>query len=157
MLIIGQLPQSRGTITLKSKNPDDAPLCDPQILSHPLDRAIAVEAARRAWAIMSDPAAQADLDDALAAPASMDEEDILSFVQRTANTTWHMSCTAKMGRNDDTNAVVDTKFRVRGLEGLRIADMSVTPFLPNCHVMSVAYLIGDMCKERLVEEYGLAS
>lgn len=89
------------------------------------------------------------------APKSMSDEDIMEYARETTATTWHMSCTAKMGKPDDEMAVVDTHFRVKGLVGLRVADMSVTPFLPNCHTMAVAYQIGEMAAERLVAEYDL--
>ena len=61
-----------------------------------------------------------------------------------------------MGLPDDPDAVVDTHFRVKGLQGLRVVDMSVAPFVPNCHTVAWAYQIGEMGAERLVEEYGLS-
>jgi choline dehydrogenase-like flavoprotein len=67
----------------------------------------------------------------------------------------HMCGTAKMGPESDEMSVVDTSFRVHGLKGLRVADMSVTPFAPNAHTMAPAYQIGEMCAERLVAQYGL--
>lgn len=66
-----------------------------------------------------------------------------------------MSCTVKMGAADDEMTCVDSSFRVKGVEGLRVADMSVTPFLPSAHTVSVAYLVGETAWEKLEKEYEL--
>ena len=156
LLPLGMLPQSSGTVTLASSDPRDPPLCDPKIFSHPFDRRSAIEVARAAHEILTSPAIAEDSISMLAAPKSMSEEDILDYVKKAVGTAWHMSCTAKMGKQGDPEAVVDTRFKVQGLEGLRVMDMSITPFLPQCHTQSVAYQIGEMGSERLIEEYGLA-
>ena len=156
VICIGMLPQSHGTVTLASADPKDAPVCDPNLFSHPFDRRNAIEACRITYDILTSPLLAEDTESIFNAPKSMSDEDIIEYAKETTNTTWHMSCTAKMGRDDDPKAVVDKRFRVRGLEGLRVADMSVTPFAPNCHTVAVAYQIGEMAAERLIEEYGLA-
>jgi choline dehydrogenase-like flavoprotein len=43
---------------------------------------------------------------------------------------WHMCSTVRMGKRDDAGACVDTEFRVKGLENLRVVDLSVLPLLP---------------------------
>lgn len=60
-----------------------------------------------------------------------------------------------MGKKDDKDAVVDTDFRVRGLQNLRVVDLSVIPLLPNNHTQSTAYLVGETAAEKLIAEYGL--
>lgn len=65
-----------------------------------------------------------------------------------------MSCTAAMGTNEK-EAVVDSRFKVFGVEGLRVVDMSVTPFVINAHTQSVAYILGELGAEVLAEDYGL--
>jgi choline dehydrogenase-like flavoprotein len=154
-LILGMVPQSKGSVTLASSDPKDAPICDPNLFSNHFDRQNLFEATRTAWSIMTSQSMAKESVSPLSTPKSMSDEDIWAYAQDNTATTWHMSCTAKMGREDDELAVVDTHFRVKHLVGLRVADMSVTPFLPNCHTMAVAYQIGEMCVERLVEEYDL--
>lgn len=66
-----------------------------------------------------------------------------------------MSCTAKMGRADDASAVLTTDFKVKGLDGLRVADLSVTPLVPNAHTVSIGYLIGETAAETLTRDYNL--
>ena len=155
-IVIGMLPQSNGTVTLASADPKDAPLCDPKLYSHPFDRRNAIEGTRTAYKLLTLPSIAEDTESLLGVPKSMSDEDIMEHAKQYTGTTWHMSCTAKMGKDSDPEAVVDTRFRVKGLEGLRVMDMSITPFLPQCHTVAVAYQIGEMGAERLIEEYGLA-
>jgi len=56
---------------------------------------------------------------------------------------------------EDGGACVDKEFRVFGVRGLRVADMSVTPFMFSCHTQSIAYYVGASAAEKLVNEYGL--
>lgn len=148
-------PQSRGSVTLKSADPLDPPVSDPKFLSHPYDRKNMLETARKAYNYITSPEMAKDSIKPLMAPASGSDEDLWKYIQEYAGSTWHMSCTARMGKADDETAVVTTDFRVKGLQGLRVADLSVTPFLPNCHTQSTAYLIGETASERLIAEYGL--
>jgi choline dehydrogenase-like flavoprotein len=60
-----------------------------------------------------------------------------------------------MGRDGDEGAVVDSGFRVRGVQGLRVADMSVVPVLVNGHTQAMAYVTGVTCADVLIGEYGL--
>lgn len=150
-------PQSRGSVTLKSADPADPPISDPKLMSHPYDRRNMIETTRKAYDYITSPGLAKDTIRPFIAPASNSDKDIWEFIQGHCNSTWHMSCTARMGKADDDSAVVTTDFRVKGLQGLRVADVSVTPFLPNCHTQSTAYLIGETASERLIAEYGLDS
>jgi choline dehydrogenase-like flavoprotein len=66
-----------------------------------------------------------------------------------------MTGTAKMGKGGDPDAVVDSQFRVLGVDNLRVADMSVLPVLPSGHTQLPAYVTGATCAEMLISEYGL--
>lgn len=54
-----------------------------------------------------------------------------------------------MGRSENQNACVDSDLKVRGLQSLRVVDLSVLPFLLNCHPVSVAYLVGEIAAEKI--------
>jgi choline dehydrogenase-like flavoprotein len=154
-IIFGMVPQSRGTVTLTSANPSDPPLCNPNFYSHPFDRKNLIDAARQSYALLTSPAIARDTLAPLQVPKSMSEKDIWAYAQEFTGSTFHMSCTAKMGKADDEMAVVTTDFKVKGVEGLRIVDMSVAPFLLNCHPVSTAYFIGETAAEKMIEEYRL--
>ena len=66
---------------------------------------------------------------------------------------WHMCGTVKMGKPDDVNACVDEDCRVRGVQGLRVVDMSIVPSVPNAHTQAVAYVVGATAAEKLIAEY----
>jgi choline dehydrogenase-like flavoprotein len=67
-----------------------------------------------------------------------------------------MSCTVTMGTSN-TAACVDSNFKVFGLQGLRVVDLSVCPFVPNNHTQSTAYVVGEIAATKLIEEYNLGS
>ena len=52
------------------------------------------------------------------------------YISEKATSMWHASGTVKMGKPDDIMACVGTDFKIRGLEGIRVADTSIVPFLP---------------------------
>lgn len=62
-----------------------------------------------------------------------DDEALDTHVRGSATGQWHVSCTCKMGRDDDPMAVTDTQGRVRGVPGLRVCDASVFPFVPSAN------------------------
>ncbi|KAK4499000.1 hypothetical protein PRZ48_009512 [Zasmidium cellare] len=155
MGVLLQNTQSVGTVRLASSNPKDTPICDPALLTHPFDRTAFINAIKAAATVPGSPVVSGDVDFPLNAPTFDSDEEVWSFIQQNAGATWHMSCTVKMGKADDESACVDTDFRLRGIKNLRVADMSVTPFLPSAHPVSTAYLVGETAAERLVAEYDL--
>lgn len=69
----------------------------------------------------------------------------------------HHACgTAKIGRADDPDAVLDGDFRVRGVSGLRVVDASVFPDIPGFFIASAVYLISEKASDVLLAEYGRA-
>ena len=121
--------QSRGSVTLQSADPKVPLLFDPNYFSHPYDRRVAIESVREVLKMINHPAFQKDTVDVMLAPKSDSEEDILDYWKQNTMSTWHMLGTAVMGRSAD-KAVVDKNFKVFGVEGLRVADMSIYPLLP---------------------------
>jgi 5-(hydroxymethyl)furfural/furfural oxidase len=59
-----------------------------------------------------------------------DDEAMEAFVRKAAIGVWHASCSCRMGRPDDPMAVVDTRGRVKGIQGLRVVDASIFPVVP---------------------------
>jgi choline dehydrogenase-like flavoprotein len=82
--------------------------------------------------------------------------NLLEFCKENISSSWHMTGTAKMGKAEEPDTVVDNNFRVVGVGSLRVADMSVLPILPNAHTQVPAYITGATCAEKLIEEYNLA-
>ncbi|KAF7593209.1 hypothetical protein BBP40_011839 [Aspergillus hancockii] len=150
-------PQSRGEVTLQSADPKVPLLFNPRFLSHPYDRRVAIESYRHLLKLSEYPSFAKDTVGDLLRPQGDSDEAILEFWKQFVSSTWHMTGTARMGRSDDTDAVVDSSFQVQGVEGLRVADMSVVPVLTNSHTQVTAYLVGVTCAETLLQEYSLTN
>ncbi|KAJ5758688.1 hypothetical protein N7520_005844 [Penicillium odoratum] len=148
--------QTRGEVTLQSSDPD-APLhFNPKFLAHPFDRRLAIEALRDSFRVAKHESYTKDNVAELAMPKGESDEDLLEYWRQNISSSWHMTGTVKMGKNDDPDAVVDPDFKVIGIESLRVADMSVVPVLVNAHVQAVAYVTGATCAEKIAKEYVLA-
>jgi choline dehydrogenase len=122
----GSQPASVGMVKIRSSDPTVAPAIDPQYLSDPEDLRVLREGIRLAREIF----AQKPYDDfrgseyAPGAGVSSDA-DLDTYIRATANTLYHPVGTCKMGA--DEMAVVDTRLRVRGIDGLRVIDASIMP------------------------------
>ncbi|KAI1103534.1 GMC oxidoreductase [Jackrogersella minutella] len=147
--------QSRGEVTLQSADPDAPPRIDPKFLSTAYDRRVAVEALRDVFRLVRYEGYARDNVAPITAPRSESDADLLDYWRNNIGSSWHMTGTVKMGNPADPEAAVDKDFRLMGFDGLRVADMSVVPILANCHVQSVAYLVGMTAAEKLIAEYGL--
>ncbi|KAJ6037173.1 glucose-methanol-choline oxidoreductase [Penicillium herquei] len=153
---------SQGTVTVRSKNPRDLPVVDPNFLSHPFDRRIAIESVRMALKIARTKAYQGtverlvhgpDLDFATADLDTVGDEAILDFIRKNLDQGYHSVSTCRMGKSDDPKAVVDYSFRVKGMQNLRVADLSVCPILTCNHTQINAYLIGLRCAKEMIKNH----
>jgi choline dehydrogenase-like flavoprotein len=81
-----------------------------------------------------------------------DPRGITAFRELLADTVYHPACTAKMGADDDPMAVLDVRFRVRGVDGLRVADGSAMPFLVAVNPCITTMAIGVKCADLIKED-----
>ncbi|MBE3042376.1 hypothetical protein IMZ48_07305 [Candidatus Bathyarchaeota archaeon] len=156
ILVFYMNAQARGQVTLQSSDPDTPLKHDPKFLSEPFDRRVAIDALREGLRFAGHEGYAKNTDAVMAGPSGDSDEELLDYWGKTLSSSWHMTGTVKMGKPGDEDAAVDSDFRVRGIENLRVADMSVVPVLVNAHVQSVAYATGATCAEKLVAEYELA-
>lgn len=120
-------PQSRGTVTLQSANPFDAPRIDPNYLSHPQDLEDLLAGYKITRHLMQQkPLAELYTGD-MFTPGVEGDDAIRDTIRRRAETIYHPVGTCRMG--NDPLAVVDAELRVHGLQGLRVVDASVMPTL----------------------------
>jgi len=119
-------PTSRGRLRLRSADPLDAPLIDPQYLSTETDVDDVVTCVRRGRAVAQADALSEFRDhEVRPGPEVTTDEEIAQYARKTALSGFHPVGTCKMG--DDDMAVVDDDLRVHGVEGLRVVDASVMP------------------------------
>ncbi|KAL5117897.1 hypothetical protein ACEQ8H_004215 [Pleosporales sp. CAS-2024a] len=149
-------PQSEGSVTLRSKAFNDKPMIKLNYLSHPYDAMVLREAIRSLWnKITANPVIAPSIKKTLYGPASTSDEDIDGFIKEAAGTVWHANGTVKMGKAGEKGACVDSGGRVYGVQGLRVADVSVCPHTTNNHTQATAYLVGQKIGEKMIREYGL--
>ena len=120
-------PTSHGTVQISSSDPDAAPVINPNYLHTDEDRRVASDAIRMTRKLMQQPALKAFKPDEYVPGERSDGEDLSRVAGDIGTTIFHPVGTAKMGRFDDPAAVVDSRLRVRGVEGLRVIDASVMP------------------------------
>ncbi len=65
----------------------------------------------------------------------------------------HASCSAKIGPESDPMAVLDSQFRVRGIEGLRVVDASVFPRIPGFFIAAAVYMIAEKASDTMLAEH----
>ena len=143
-------PESRGEIRLRSKNPADKPLIDPRYLDSPYDMDVLVRGIRLAREIArSEPLAQYLKGEATPGPEVLTDEQIRAAVRLYGKTIYHPVGTCKMGV--DGEAVVDAKLRVRGIEGLRVADASIMPTITGGNTNAPSIMIGEKAADLIRE------
>ena len=83
----------------------------------------------------------------LPGPNVTSDEQIVEYMRESAFTLYHASATCKMGRSNDSMAVVDSQARVYGVQGLRVVAASAFPFLPPGHPQATVYMLAEKIAE----------
>lgn len=144
-------PKSRGRIRLRSNAPDDSPLIEHRLLGDDDDVAELVEGCREGLRILQ----ASPLNDALTemiAPAQKPrtEEEWIAYLRSSAFRGDHPVGTCRMG--EDPEAVVDSRLRVRGVDGLRVVDASVMPALTSGNTNAVVIMIAEKAADMISED-----
>ncbi|MGE0416048.1 MAG: GMC family oxidoreductase [Acetobacteraceae bacterium] len=141
--------ESTGSIHITAKTASKPPAIRFNFLSAQLDRDVTVAAMRMTRRIMTAPAMQGIATDELTPGINIDSDDeLLDWVRKNAETTYHPVGTCKMGR--DPMAVVDDQLRVHGMEGLRVADASIMPTLTSGNTNAPSIMIGEKASRMIL-------
>ncbi|ODM92830.1 Glucose dehydrogenase [FAD, quinone] [Orchesella cincta] len=155
-------PKSRGTLTLNATNVDGDPVIDFNFLSHPQDIQVLLEGIQTALKIYEETPAYKRLEARLA-PIEMPACDNLEyrseefwrcFIRQRGNSFLHAVGTCRMGRGQsDPDAVVDSRFRVIGIDGLRVADASIIPNVVNANTHAPLYGIAEKASDIILRDW----
>lgn len=139
-------PKSRGYVQLRSADPMAMPLVSPHLLQHPEDMKIMVEGQRFFRdVLLSGPLGKRV--EKVIAPAGPDlsDEAMAEHCRRFVKTNYHPASTARMGADGDPMAVLDARMRVRGVDNLRVSDLSAVPNINAGNTTAPAMMLGDRC------------
>jgi choline dehydrogenase len=144
-------PESRGAISLRSAEPRDTPVIRPNYLSAERDQAMAVIICTWARRI----AAQPPLVDLIASESFPGSEvtspdEVLEWACRSGGSVYHPVGSCRMG--GDPESVVDARLKVRGVEGLRIADASIMPRIVSGNTNAASMMIGERASELIRDD-----
>jgi choline dehydrogenase len=135
-------PKSRGTVKLKSADPTDEPLIDPNYLDDPYDRSMALKSVRIIREVLAQNAiARFIRAERLPGAQARSDDDIMAYVRQYACCDYHPVGTCKMGV--DEWAVVDPQLRVHGVDKLRVIDSSIMPVLISGNTNGPTMMIGE--------------
>jgi choline dehydrogenase len=137
-------PRSVGWVRLRSADPADPPLVNPNYLAHPDDARHLLEGLRIARDILAArPLRDIVLAEILPGREAATDTALERHMRRTVKTDFHPVGTCRMGRHDDLDAVTGPDLRVRGVDRLRVVDASVMPKLVSANTNAPTMAIAD--------------
>ena len=135
-------PTSRGTVTIRSANPLEAPRIEPRYFSEHKDRRTIIEGVKILREIYRQSAFEKLWDfEVMPGKEAQSDAAIFDFVRQTGGTVFHCVGTCRMG--SDATSVVDPHLRVRGVRGLRVIDASVMPTITSANTNAASVMIGE--------------
>lgn len=145
-------PKSTGNVLLASNDPHDKPIINPNYFDDPDDMRRFIEGVRYTQRLAYTDGLSPYTE--YAHPAlGVDDEAIEEFIRNEASTVFHPVGTARIGDVErDPLAVVDSHLRVRGVEGLRVADASIMPQVNRGHTMAPTVYVGEMAAQIIASE-----
>ena len=139
-------PESKGSVHIRSADPDEPPVIAANYLADARDRKTSIAALRLARRIAEQPAlAKLIVREVRPGPEAQSDEALLEHIAKLGATSYHPIGTCKMG--NDAMAVVDHELGVHGIKGLRVADASIMPTMVSSNTNAPSFLIGERCAD----------
>jgi choline dehydrogenase len=137
-------PHSRGSVSIRSANPADLPVVDPNYLADGRDLQNLIEGMRIARELAATTPLRGGLTGELLPGAALkDDAAIAEYIRSTVRTDWHPVGSCRMGRSDDPMSVVGETLAVMGVDGLRVIDASVMPNIVSANTNAPTMALAD--------------
>ena len=145
-------PRSRGTVRLAHADPASAPLIDPNYWSDPHDKAMALKGLRLAREILRAPALRRYVQSEVLPGSRLEtDQELFEYACANAKTDHHPVGTCRMGQENDPDSVVTPDLRLIGLQGLRVVDASVMPFVPSCNTNAPTIMVAEKAADMIMQ------
>ena len=142
-------PESSGHVRIVSADPGADPVIQPNYLAAEADRTVLLAAIRTARKLIASPAMAEHVEaETFPGPDTASDDELLAFARETGGSAFHLAGSCAMGGGDD--AVVDSQLRVRGLDGLWVADASVMPTLVSANTYAATMMIGEKAADLML-------
>jgi choline dehydrogenase len=144
-------PEARGDVKLRSSNPLDLPLINPNFFSNTNDLNLMLDSLKFARTVINTkPLRDIVISEVLPGINIKNDEDLRNYCKRTVKTNWHPVGTCKMGSDKDPQAVLNDKLQVKGIDNLRVFDVSMMPNLVSGNTNAPAMAIADRATDMML-------
>ncbi len=143
--------KSRGSVAVRSADPSEAPVIRFNYLSEPGDVEDFRTCVKLTREIFVQPALADYVKSEIQPGGAVQSDDAIdAFIREHCESAYHPCGTCKMGAKDDPTAVVDPECRVIGVEGLRVADSSIFPLIPNGNLNAPSLMVGEKASDHIL-------
>ena len=143
-------PESTGYVRARSADVFEKPAIQPNYLAEEIDRRVLLAGMRLTLELFKAPAFAPYFERMhLPAPGAESDAELLAYAREYGGAGYHFCGTCRMGPEGDPLAVVDAALRVRGLDGLRVADASVMPTMPSANTNASTLMIGEKASDMI--------
>jgi choline dehydrogenase len=151
-----QRPESLGFVKIRSNNPFEAPVIQPNYLEAEEDRKVLIAGMRLARRLMrTEPLAPYFEFEQYPGDHIQTDDELLQIARERGTTTFHVMGSCRMGPSSDATSVVDEKLRVRGIDNLRVVDASIMPTMLSANLNAGAMMIGEKGADMILDKPAL--
>ena len=151
-----QRPESLGFVEIRSDNPFEAPVIQPNYLEAEEDRKVLIAGMKLARRLMrSEPLAPYFEFEQYPGDHIQTDDELLQIARERGTTTFHVMGSCRMGPSSDATSVVDDKLRVRGIDNLRVVDASIMPTMLSANLNAGAMMIGEKGADMILDKPAL--
>ena len=151
-----QRPESLGFVKIKSDNPFEAPMIQPNYLEAEEDRKVLIAGMKLARRLMrTEPLAPYFEFEQYPGDHIQTDDELLQIARERGTTTFHVMGSCRMGPSSDPTSVVDEKLRVQGIDNLRVVDASIMPTMLSANLNAGAMMIGEKGADMILDKPAL--